>query len=139
MECVNDFLDKELFKKIQDDIFDKDSTPWFCIPDISGEGQEKDAYFCHMLYDQERPCSNKYWIAEALKFVINARSLIRVKVNLYPRTDTLVHHTPHTDYDFDHKAAVLSLSTTYMTLLESNAIAEGLLNLASVSFPLSSP
>jgi|TARA_B100000287_G_scaffold215933_1_gene203681 hypothetical protein len=111
MKCVNDFLDEGLFKKIQDDIFDKDSTPWFCIPDISGEGKEKDAYFCHMLYDQERPCSNKYWIAEALKFVIDAKALIRVKVNLYPRTDTLVHHTPHTDFDFDHKAAVLSLNT----------------------------
>ena len=106
MEIIDNFLAKDLFDKIQNDVFDQDTTPWFCIKDISGEGIEKDAYFCHMLYDKNRPCSNKFWIVEALEFVLCTRALKRVKVNLYPRTDKLVHHKDHIDFDFDHKAAV---------------------------------
>lgn len=111
MEIIDNFLAKDLFDKIQNDIFDQDTTPWFCIKDISGEGIEKDAYFCHMLYDKNRPCSNKFWIVEALEFVLSTRALKRVKVNLYPRTDKLVHHKDHIDFDFDHKAAVFCLNT----------------------------
>ena len=41
MEIIDNFLAKDLFDKIQNDVFDQDTTPWFCIKDISGEGIEK--------------------------------------------------------------------------------------------------
>ena len=68
--------------------------------------------FTHRFYFNSRVTS-KYFdsLLNPILKKINAKALIRVKVNLYPRTDTLVHHTPHTDFDFDHKAAVLSLNT----------------------------
>lgn len=116
------FLDRLTFYRIRKVIFDQIETPWTCIKDISGEGKEKDCYFTHMLfetrvnednrlYDTGQPCSPHYWIADILKEAIGAEHLIRVKANLYTRTDTLVSHTPHTDYRFPHKAALLSLNT----------------------------
>lgn len=122
MKYVDKFLDNHLLQRIRNDILDEHSTNWFCVKDISGRGIEKDCYFIHMLYDTEMnsnkmlvpvedPCSPKYWIVDVLKEAIGAENLIRVKANLYPRTDNLVSHTPHKDYAFEHKAALLSLNT----------------------------
>jgi len=36
---------------------------------------------------------------------------VRIKVNFYPGTPTLVEHEPHTDYPFPHQGAVLALNT----------------------------
>ena len=122
MKYVDNYLDKQLLQRIKNDICDQQTTSWFCIKDVSGRAIEKDCYFTHMLfetymnednllYEPEEPCSPKYWIADVLKEAIGAEHLIRVKANLYPRTDNLVSHTPHKDYAFEHKAALLSLNT----------------------------
>jgi hypothetical protein len=42
---------------------------------------------------------------------LGAKALIRTKINLYPNTETLHEHPMHTDYDFSHSAAILSLNT----------------------------
>ena len=42
---------------------------------------------------------------------LDARCLIRIKANLYPNTEILHEHSMHTDYDFSHSAAILSLNT----------------------------
>ena len=108
--------------RIKNTIFNYEDTPWRCIKDISGLGKEKDCYFTHSLFETymdkdlklhpyPEPCSPHSWIADILKEAIGAEHLIRVKVNLYPRTDILVSHTPHTDYTFDHKGALFSLNT----------------------------
>ena len=42
---------------------------------------------------------------------MEAKAFIRIKANLYPRTDTIIHHKDHVDYTFEHKAAILYLNT----------------------------
>ena len=39
------------------------------------------------------------------------RSLLRIKTNFYPHTETLREHLPHTDYKFEHTAAIFSVNT----------------------------
>ena len=105
--------------------------PWMCVKDVSGLGKGSDCYFTHILHEMVDtgenlmdpgkpysgqfpdyyPYSPNYWISDILKKAIGAEKIIRAKVNLYPRTDILVSHTPHTDYKFDHKGALLSLNT----------------------------
>ena len=132
MRVEDKFLDKLTFHRIRKVIFDQKETPWMCVKDISGEGRESDCYFTHILHEMIMNADNKlvdtgepfsgqfpdyypyspnYWIADVLKEAIGAEKLIRVKANLYPRTDILAHHKPHKDYKFDHKAAILSLNT----------------------------
>ena len=122
MRIEDKFLDKLTFYRIKQTIFNHEDTPWRFIKDVSGLGKERDCYFTHSLYETymdenlklnsyATPCSPHSWIADILKEAIGAEHLIRVKVNLYPRTDILHSHRPHKDYKFDHKAALLSLNT----------------------------
>ena len=39
------------------------------------------------------------------------KALLRIKANFYPHTETLREHLPHTDYEFEHTAAIFSLNT----------------------------
>ena len=34
-----------------------------------------------------------------------------MKLNLYPHTSKIRTHTPHIDYDFEHKGCILSFNT----------------------------
>ena len=42
---------------------------------------------------------------------MDIKRLIRIKLNLYTRTDYLVHHDDHIDFPHSHKGAVFSLNT----------------------------
>ena len=39
------------------------------------------------------------------------RSLIRSKINCYPRTDKIIQHTLHIDFDYEHKGILYYLNT----------------------------
>ena len=42
---------------------------------------------------------------------LQPKSLMRVKANLYPSTETILEHDPHIDDDFSHKGAVYFVNT----------------------------
>ena len=52
------------------------------------------------------------------------KALIRVKINMYPNSETLKEHGMHTDLPFEHKAAILSINTCdgYTTLEDGTKI-----------------
>ena len=69
-------------------------------------------YLIHMVYFKHTPVS-PLWenLTQAVELLPELKSLIRIKVNFYPVTSTLTEHAVHTDDDFTHKGAVLSLTT----------------------------
>jgi hypothetical protein len=55
--------------------------------------------------------------------------LIRVKANLYLRTDEIEHHDTHVDYDFENNAAILYINTNNgLTVLEDGTEIESVAN-----------
>ena len=46
-----------------------------------------------------------------MKDYLKVKAFMRIKANLYPRTDTIVHHKDHVDLNFPHNAAILYLNT----------------------------
>ena len=42
---------------------------------------------------------------------LEVRSLMRIKLNLYTRTESLCHHPDHCDTSFSHKGGLFSLNT----------------------------
>ena len=67
-------------------------------------------YFSHMVYKYTilSPLYDKILPhCELLKF----KALIRIKFNMYPNTEILKEHGMHTDYEFSHKAGILSINT----------------------------
>ena len=65
-----------------------------------------------------------------LRLVIQEGSkLIRVKANLYLRTDEIEHHDNHIDYDFENTAAILYINTNNgLTVLEDGTECESVAN-----------
>ena len=72
-------------------------------------------YATHTIYDDHKPESSYYEQIE--KIFLNRinehhyiKALIRIKINLYPKTEKLHYHNPHKDYPFKHKGCILSLN-----------------------------
>ena len=112
MEIIDNYLAPDLFKIVQETIMLSQNTPWFLNTDVSGHGVEKHPYFTHLMHHDHRANSNHFdQCIVPILFMFGAKALLRVKVNLYPRTETLYHYHDHYDYDFEHKAAILYLNT----------------------------
>ena len=77
-----------------------------------------------------KPCSPHFEMILPILEKLNIKSLIRVKANLYPYSgETLHEHGMHTDYEFPHYAALLSLNTCDgYTKLEDGSKIESIAN-----------
>ena len=118
-EVIDNFLDEEYFDKLVTLITDKEKTgnrtmPWFFqsrIADINKESDSNLFYMIHMFYDGNVPMSPFYDKLIPLLNKLEARCLIRTKINLYPNTEILHEHPMHVDFPYSHSAAILSLNT----------------------------
>tara|TARA_Y100001951_G_C11185221_1_gene208267 strand:+ start:69 stop:686 length:618 start_codon:yes stop_codon:yes gene_type:complete len=117
-EVIDNFLDKEYFDSLVTLFTDKSKkgnadTPWFFASGVSQRDEIEGNlfYMVSMLYDQNSPVSPLYNKIIPILEKLGTRCLIRVKANLYPHTAKIHEHSLHTDYDFFHSAAILSLNT----------------------------
>lgn len=109
---VDNFLDQRVFDEIRSIII-SDNFPIFYQPHITlKEKDEVDhLVFTHTTY-RDGPQSQFFeWIDNLLLSNLNIKSLIRSKVNCYPRTDKIVTHGWHKDFEFSHKSTLLCLNT----------------------------
>ena len=122
---IDNFLPEEEFKNIQDLILNQSQTEsigYFPRHYVTNPDEFKDTnphwnwYATHMLYDCDMPQSN-YCERFCQTFVSRfydmkiIKSLIRIKINFYPWTETLKSHGFHDDYPFDHCGALFSINT----------------------------
>ena len=115
---IDNFLDEEYFDSLATLFTDKNKTknitmPWFFGSNISYENEvENNIFFMtHMFYAENMPRSPLYENLIPLLEKLDTKSLIRIKANLFPNTEILHEHPMHTDYEFCHSAAILSLNT----------------------------
>ena len=113
-QIINNFLPNHLFIPLKQEIVNNNYFSWNHIYPLNSEQNPTDLsmYLIHMVYFEHVPAS-PLWenLQEAVKLLPELKALIRIKVNFYPVTSTLVEHAVHTDNDFTHKGAVLSLTT----------------------------
>ena len=117
-EVIDNFLDEKYFDNLITLFTDKDKTgnevmPWFFKLGISKQKvvEGKLFYMTHLFYDGNVPQSSLYDKLVPLLNKLEVKCLIRVKANLYPNTEILHEHPMHTDYDYCHSGAILSLNT----------------------------
>jgi len=112
-KVIDNFLNKQDFLKIKE-IVESDDFPYFLQKDIvhiNENNNELNCYFTHNIFNQVNGFSSYYKLFLPLFEKINYKALIRVKGNLYPRTEKLEQHEPHVDYDYEHKGAIFSINT----------------------------
>ncbi len=110
MEVIDHFYDPYAWCKIEEAFLKNCSNPWGHQVGVSND-DDGELYFVSVLYDNFTAQGHNSWILSELCGKLKVNALKRVKVNLYPRTENLIHHQDHVDYDFPHKAALLSLNT----------------------------
>ena len=115
---IENFLPEEDFKNIVHKIY-RPSFGWNYNECVAFKEPENDDnfYFTHTLYDWGAPqCSffdDVFFPSEVVlkqKADIGVKSIIRMKCNLYTRTEKILQHDMHVDYDFNHIACILGIN-----------------------------
>jgi|TARA_R100001460_G_scaffold53861_1_gene93045 hypothetical protein len=109
MKVIKNFYDKDKFEEIQKLILGS-NFPFYFNDGVADPEQTNDFYFTHTFYKDYQPTSPYYKMLIPIIDMIKPKSLIRIKANLYPRTEKLHHHKKHEDFDFDNYGLVLSLN-----------------------------
>ena len=115
-KVIDDFLDKDDFIFIHNLIMNE-PFPWFHMESYKETGLDKNksdnfSYYLHILYEDTMPVSPHYeTIMKCVFKKLDIKSLIRVKVNSYLRSDKLVEHEKHTDYNYFNNGGVFSINT----------------------------
>jgi hypothetical protein len=92
---------------------------WHFIDGIAAEQGIGDFYFVHFFYQENNVNSNFYQYLIPLLNVLKIKALMRVKGNLYTRTEKQEIHPFHTDYPFKHKGVIFYVNTNNgLTILE---------------------
>ena len=120
VNVIDDFLPQEDFEEVRDLIVFNWDFDWYFQKEVNYAGTDctKDFwnwYGTHIFYKKDFPADDCHILYD--KFIPRFkemgifRSLMRIKGNFYPHTETLKEHAPHVDYDFSHTGALYSLNT----------------------------
>jgi len=122
IRVIDNYLNQEDFLRIKNTLGSSD-FPWYYQKNINDSHSEKnlDCYFTHYLFNQKNGQSSFYYIIKPILNKLNVKALIRIKSNLYPRTEKLEIHKPHSDYTYKHKGAIFYINTNDgKTILNKN-------------------
>ena len=77
-------------------------------PDDDNSG----GYFVYHIFGSNRPyCPSFDNILDMFKgSVDDVNAIIRVRFIMYPRTSKIVEHQPHSDFEFEHKGALIYMN-----------------------------
>jgi len=109
---VDNFLNPQDFSKIKN-ILESPHFPWYYQKEINKHDSKDslDCYFTHSLFDTMEGSNNFFNTLSPILQKIKIKSLIRIKCNLYPKTEKLTIHKKHKDFDYKHKGALFYINT----------------------------
>jgi len=115
-KIIDNFLDEEAFKKIEDIVIEKEygKFPWY-YSKVIGSNYEVDnfyfSYFIHTFYNNKTVQSSYITLLEPLFKKLKIKKLIRAKINLFYPTFELIKFDRHVDTTFPSEAAILYMNT----------------------------
>lgn len=126
IKIIENFLPDKIFQNIYNTISNGEFVWQYCDGVAYLEQHRKENglsehdnnfMFTHTIYDHGMPTSGYYNdffpdIEGCLyqKANIDIKAIIRIKCNLYTRTEKIIQHDMHEDYPFNHIAGLLSLN-----------------------------
>lgn len=109
MKIIDDYLEEEYHQLIHD-FMTGSSMPWFFQPSVSRENEGDGHYFIHSFLE-DGEFSVFFHLIHDMVYKIDPDNVVRIKANLYTKTNEIVEHAWHKDYDDSHKAAIYYVNT----------------------------
>jgi hypothetical protein len=128
---IDNFLSQKDFETLKSQILNP-NFPWNLTPVVSNEKENlpiaASYYFTHEFWSGFHTEPEAQVFAPILN-QIECRAIMRIKGNLYPSTETIVHHDNHIDYEFPHRGAIFYINTNNgLTILEDEIEVESIEN-----------
>ena len=132
---IDNFLDEGYFKMLTDLICARRGAfEWFYGPYLEDDPTDKEEplnyFFTHTVYSHHVPHSPHFQtilpFCEKIHEEQPTKSLIRIRANIFPNTNTVEEYPLHTDEVFSHTAALISLNTCdgYTGIEDENGIVQ---------------
>ena len=130
-KIIDNALPQEEFENIKNFMLNS-SFPWVLTPVIVHEKENLPVnasyYFTHEFWSGFHTEPQSQVFAPILN-LLECRAMIRIKANLYPSTETIIHHDDHYDYEFSHKGAIFYINTNNgLTVFEDGTEVESIEN-----------
>lgn len=130
-KIIDNFLLQEKFEEIKNFILNP-HFPWNLTTVVTNDKENlpipASYYFTHEFWSGFHIEPEAQIFAPILN-EIECKALLRIKANLYPSTETIVHHDNHNDFDFSHKGAIFYINTNNgLTILENKIKVESIEN-----------
>lgn len=113
MLVIDDYLDINYFNKLSV-LFNSNEFPWYYQPNITLKDDIGHGAFVHTFYRGDSSNSSFLPALHQLFNKLEIKKILRAKVNLYPRTDSMVIHQRHVDIpelDTPYQTALLYINT----------------------------
>ncbi len=108
MQIIDDFLSKDNFDLIKNSTINC-KFPLYYNHYVNPH-DKNNFYFCHIFYEDNFSKSGYINLIMPILEKLKAKSLIRAKLNCFPKTEKLIVYAEHCDFDFSHKGAILYLN-----------------------------
>ncbi len=109
MQIKDNLLFEKDFNNIEKTIMSND-FPFYFQNKVAFEG-DKNFYFTHELFHENGTKSEFFNLIIPLLNKLNISTLLRVKVNCFPRTEKIIKYREHTDFPFKHNGAIFYINS----------------------------
>ena len=118
-QVIDNFLDEEDFKSIQDYLMGSDIS-WLKSPVLREgslhppdlEDMRDNIQFWHPFYMDDEPTHDDINVLRPIIKKLDVKALLRIKANITMRTPEIIEHGYHTDYPFGgFKTAIFYINT----------------------------
>ena len=132
-KIIDNFLSKEEFNCIKNHILNPGFS-WNLSPSVTEEKEHlpitSSYYFTHLFWSQfSYNIDPNVKIFAPILDKVSCKAIMRIKANLYPSTEKIMHHIEHSDEDYPHRGAIFYLNTNDgFTILEDEIEVESVEN-----------
>lgn len=110
-EILNNFLEEKEFNLIKSTLLGN-NFPWYYNDEVI-HNNKNNFQFTHIFFIDHSITSNMFNLIKPLINKINPISLVRIKANLTTKTNTIIEHGYHVDYDTEEnmKTAIFYINS----------------------------
>ena len=113
IKVLDNFLEKKDFQNLKKNILDNHNFPWYLSLGINNK--ENARQFYHYFYKDDNVCSNYISLLEPILNKLESNTLVRIKLNLLPKSFSILEYKYHTDILFKNdvfcKTAIFYLNS----------------------------